>query len=317
MAFDYLAFGITVLEVVAAVLVIFTAVVFLYAIFDLRRKARTGVGHGPTAAPAAKLTLSEQLRKPRPRPYCFVNGEEVRSLYTRTLHRPVPRSTTTQSQTQQAVGVEAGPPIVKGSASRATTEGTTVDLGPPSDEELLEDLMRVMVEGGMVGFGIEAARPDQEKIDAVDEGLRKLAIAGADAFVDSKKIQEHRKALQAIPAASPEEKRKEIDAIRRKYSYVAMKGRFECGNSSEPTPSGSTGTPVKLPVNCVRMKVPGVDVVAELPLEKVKPGMVSVFQLGQSLDDLMLFATIIDWRDTPNPKLTLAPLAVALNWSET
>lgn len=317
MTIDFLALATEVAEIVAAAIVIFTAAIFLYAIFEIRRKAKSGSGPRASQAPAAKLTLSEQLRNPRTRPYCFVNAEEVRNLFTRTLHRPIPKSTKTQSQTQSALGVEAGPPMVKGSAIHTTTAGQIVDLEPPSEEELLEELMRAMVESGMVGFGIEAPRPDQAKIDALDEGLRKLAIADAEHLLDSKKVQEHRKALQSLPAISPEDKRKEIDQLRRKYNFVAVKGRFECGNMHDRSDEWSVGPPVKRDVDCLRMPVPGVEVVVQLPLAKVKAEMASVFQHGQYLDDLMTFATIIDWREAPNPVLTLTPLAIGLNWSET
>ena len=102
----------------------------------------------------------------------------------------------------------------------------------------LDDRAILTAEARAADAVINAASSDhrgavQTLLDALDEGLRKLALAGAEHLVDRKKVEEHRIKLRSGPSASQADKVKEIESVRAKYNYLAIRSDFTCGCGSE------------------------------------------------------------------------------------
>jgi hypothetical protein len=315
---DLLSQVVQIIELVAAVIVIVTAIVFLLALREVVKDRKQTAKVRPESKPAARLTLREQLLKPSARPYCYVNGEEVRRLYTRTLSKPIPHHTSVRAGERQESTLEGGPPVLKASSTRSSDHEVGAQYEPPSDEELAEELIQALVQDNKVAFGVESGLPDRAKIDAFDEGQRRLAQSGLDLQPMAKWFLEHRKMLDSGGLTSPEAKTKEIDEIHAKYHYIAMKADFVCHpDQSSPTVQSQTTAAGGVSVASLGIEVSSVNIQVALPAEKVKEEMRFMFANGRRLDDMMVFGTIIGWTKQNPPTLTVTPLAVALSWTET
>lgn len=315
---DVLSEAIQAVELIASVLVIAVAIIFLLALRDLIKGQREAPKVRSDVKPAARLTLREQLLKPGARPYCYVNGDEVRRLYTRTLDKPIPHHTSLRSGTKKEGTLEGGAPVLRGSFSSSSDRELGAQYEPPSDEDLAEELIQALVQHDKVAFGIESGLPDKAKIDAFDEGQRRLAQSGLDLQPMAKWFQEHRKKLDSGGLTSPEGKIKQLDEVHAKYHYIAMKADFVClADGSSPMPPADLSAAGGAAASGLKVEVSSVNILVALSPDKVKEELRFMFAKGRRLEDMMVFGTIIGWTKANSPTLTVMPLAVALSWTET
>ena len=208
--------------------------------------------------------------------------------------------------------------LVSGSVQDNRMEEHSADFEPPSDYELAANLMKALVTQDRVWFGLGAETPDREKLDRLNELLRAIGELGASDIVDTRKAQDHRKRLQSGPAVSLEARIRQIDESKRKYGFVAMKARFTCECAGLDEVGAQSAGPVH-PATGVRLDLSGVIVRVDLPASKVKPEVEGTFRHGRTLEDLMIFGTIVDWSGSSGtpPTLQIAPLVASLSWTET
>jgi len=300
------------LAVVAYIFVIVFGVIYTIALIALLFKMMAKERGSSKKTPKTELSLGEQISEGKVRPYCYVNGPEVKAVYARCIG-PVPeeRHIKTASTTQSKL--EVGGPVAKGSGQKEDSEKNALDFSAPLDDVLAQELMEELVRQDHVAFDLEASRPDQDRLNALMEATGRLAGIGASEILDGAKVEKLKAKLTAGQATSKDEKIKEVERACQK-AFVGLRGEFVVGMEVGPIPTGG-GTPsIEARANVLRLELPSSVVIsAPFDMTMMKPHMISLLTPSRKVSNVMVFGSILDW-NKDQAILTVTPLVIAPNW---
>lgn len=286
-------------EIIAIIVGLFLLATFIL-ILHLARKARL---QKPSAVPKATLTLEEQLQKSTPRPICYLDSDEVRQVYGKTLG-PIPAGAQAHTSTTHENSLGVNVKAVSGSARAEATHGTDRSYEAPLNESLALDLMRELVSRKLVAFDVESGSTGSPDLHAFEQGLRLIAKSGYHCKeCDSGSIETHKKKLATATAPSREDKIAQIEKARRDYHYIAVKGGFR--------PDGASGAAVQ---GLTLDVASGVTLRVPFMPDLLKEPMRTTVSQGGMVSDFVVFGELYNW-DPAASALVIKPLVMCPNWT--